>query len=179
VLPVISTAETVYGPEAIEWHSAVAGVVTLLEAACQTIPVSRFTLDIAVEVARGTANSARNAVREKGPSKAAENAELAFAAAAFAVDVLRTVPPPRAAAAAVTCLRNALASGEVPEQLVAEDLKLLDRLAGVDGIEWDPTDSGVFGELWPFGEPAWWSAGRARLRELEPGLPKLLRLPGW
>lgn len=174
--PVIARAEAVYGEEAVEWLNAVGQVVRVLEAGCLGIPVSRFTLDIAVEVARGTANSARTAVRERGPSKAAEAAELAFAVAAFAVDVLRATHPAKAASVGVQCLRNALAGG-VPEKLLAFDLAQLDSLNGVGNTDWDTTASGLFGELWPFGEPDWVTAGFARLRELEPALPILLRLP--
>jgi hypothetical protein len=151
----------------------------LLEAGCLGVPVSRFTLDIAVEVARGTANSARTAVRERGPSKAAEDAELAFAVAAFAVDVLRAAHPAKAASVGVQCLRNALASGDVPEQLVAADFKLLMSLAEMGNTDWTATADGPFGDLWPFDEPDWVTAGLARWRELEPTLPKLLCLPGW
>lgn len=178
VFPVIARGETVYGAEAVEWQNAIAQVVRLLEAGCLGVPVSRFTLDIAAEVARGTANSARTAVRESGPSPAAEDAELAFAVAAFAVDVLRATHPAKAASVGVQCLRNALAGG-VPEKLLAFDLTQLDSLNGVGNTDWDATESGLFGELWPLGEPDWVTRGLARLREAEPTLPKLLGLPGW
>lgn len=125
ISPVIARAETVYGPEALEWLNAIAGVLTLLEAACLGVPVSRFTLDIAAEVARGTANSARSLVREKGPTRAAEDAELAFAATAFAVDALRAEQAAKRAGLAARCLRLALDGGTVPESLVAYDFKLL------------------------------------------------------
>lgn len=179
IYPVIARAEAVYGAEAIEWLNAVSQVVRLLEAGCLGVPVSRFTLDIAVEVARGTANSARTAVRERGPTKAAEDAELAFAVAAFAVDVLRATHSAKAASVAVQCLRNALAGGDVPEQLVAADFKLLMLLTGMGNTDWSATADGPFGDLWPFGEPDWVTAGLARWQEVEPTLPKLLCLPGW
>lgn len=176
VCPVIARAETVYGVEAVEWLNAIAQVVRLLEAVCRGVRVSRFTLDIAAEVARGTANSARTAVRERGPSPAAEDAELAFAVAAFAVEVLRATHPAKAASVAVQCLRNALAGG-LPEKLLAFDLAQLDSLIGVGNTDWDATDTGPFAELWPFGEPDWVTAGLARFREAEPTLPVFVRLP--
>ncbi len=177
--PVIARAESVCGPEAVEWLNAVSGVLTLLESVCRGVPVSRFTLDIAAEIARGTANSARSAVRERGPSKAAEDAELAFAAAAFAVDVCRATTPARVASVGMQCLRIALDGGTVPEQLVAFDFQLLRSLAASGNTDWTATADGPFGELWPFGEPDWVTAGLARWRELEPTLPALLRLPSW
>ncbi len=176
--PAIASAETGYGAEAVEWLNAVTGVLRLLEAGCRGVPVSRFTLDIAAEVARGTANSARTLVRDKGPSKAAEDAELAFAATAFAVDVFRATTPARVASVGMQCLRIALDGGTVPEQLVAFDFQLLRSLAAPGNTDWTAAADGPFGELWPFGEPDWVTAGLARLRELEPTLPTLLRLPG-
>lgn len=176
---VILRAEPVYGPDAVEWLNAVTGVLTLLEAGCLGVPVSRFILDIAAEVARGTANSARNAVHAKGPSKAAEDAELAFAAAAFAVDVARTDQPAKRAGLAARCLRIVLDGGTVPEAPVAFDVTLLATLSAADNADWNATADGPFGELWPHGEPEWVTAAATRLRELEPTLPKLLRLPGW
>jgi hypothetical protein len=178
-LPGVALAERVYGPEAVEWLNAGLGVVQVLEVACLGVPVSRFTLDITAEVARGTATSARTAVRERGPSKAMEDAELAFAAAAFAVDVLRAAQSAKAAAVAVQCLRNALANPAVPGGLVAIDFATLTVLAAGGNTDWAVTADGPFGELWPFGEPDWVTAALARWRELEPGLPKFVRLPGW
>ena len=175
--PIIANAVTGYGPEAVEWLNAIAGVLRLLEPVCRGVPVSRFTLDIAAEVARGTANSARILVREKGPSKAAEDAELAFAATAFAVDVCRATTPARVASVGMQCLRIALDGGTVPERLVAFDVQLLASLAAAGHTDWTATADGPFGDLWPFGEPDWVTAGLARLRELEPTLPVLLRLP--
>lgn len=177
--PVVARAEAVYGPEAVEWLNAVADVLRLLEAACLGVPVSRFTLDIAAEVARGTANSARNSVREKGPSKAAEEAELAFAATAFAVDALRAEQLAKRASLAARCVRLALDGGSVPEDLVTFDFKLLQTFAESGNTDWSATADGPFGDLWPTGEPEWVTAAAARIQELEATLPKLLRLPGW
>lgn len=176
--PAIALAEPTYGPVAVEWLNAIAAVLRVVEAGCAGGPVSRFTLDIAAEVARGTANSARNAVREKGPSVAAEGAEMSFAAAAFAVDVLRSAEPKPWASVAVQCLRIAIDGGTVPEPLVGADYRLLVSLAGVENTDWTATADGPFGEVWPFGEPDWVTTGLARLRELEPVLPNWLRLPG-
>jgi len=177
--PVIAHAEKGYGPEAVEWLNAIAGVLRVGEAACRGVSLSRFTLDIAAEVARGAANSARILVREKGPSKAAEDAELAFAATAFAVDVCRATTAARVASVGMQCLRIALDGGTVPERLVAFDLQLFMSLAAAGHTDWTATADGPFGELWPFGEPDWVTGGLARLREREPTLPKLLNLPGW
>jgi len=179
IAPVIARAEMTYGPEAIDWLNAIAEVLTLLEAACLGVPVTRFTLDIAAEVARGTANSARSLVREKGPSKAAEDAELAFAATAFAADALRAEQPAKRASLAARCVRLALDGGTVPEAVVAFDFKLLQAFAESGDTDWSVTADGPFGELWPAGEPEWVTAAAGRLKELEPTLPKLLRLPGW
>jgi hypothetical protein len=84
VAPVIAQAADVYGPEALEWLNAIRGVLRTVERFTDGLRVSRFTMDLAAEIARGAATSAAGVVRLMGPSKAAEDAELAFAAAAFA-----------------------------------------------------------------------------------------------
>jgi hypothetical protein len=149
VAPVIARAADVYGPEALEWLNAVTATLRAVEKFVCGKPVSRFTLDLAADIARATATSAAGVVRLMGPSKSAEEAELAFAAAAFAADVCRAASGPRAAAAAVQGVRAADAAGLVSRELLDADVA---KLAG------DP-----FGSLWPHGEPDWWADGRARL----------------
>jgi hypothetical protein len=122
-------------------------------------PVSRFTLDLAADIARGTATAAAGVVRLMGPSRAAEDAELAFAAAAFAADVGRAANAGRAATAAVQGVRAADATGLVSRALLDTDLA---KLTG------DP-----FGLLWPLGEPDWWADGWKRLATAGP-LPRVL-----
>ena len=155
--PVIAEGTAEYGPEALEWFHATSAVVNVVEAYSRGERVSRFTLDLAAELARGVANAAAGSVRLLGHSKAAEDAELAFAAAAFAADAARLSAAPRIAGAAMQALRVAQASGRIPEQLLAADY------AGADG------------PLWPDGEPAWFAEGRAKLAAAI-GLPVILGL---
>lgn len=157
LVPVIVEGSSEYGPEALEWAHATDSVVKLVEAFARGEKVSRFTLDLAAEVARGTANAASAIVRLLGPSKAAEDAELAFAAAAFAADAARLSSAGRIAAAAMQALRVVHASGRVPEELLAADY------------------FGSDAELWPEGEPDWFSEGRAKLAGAV-GLPGILIL---
>ena len=156
LVPVIVEGTAEYGPEALEWAHATDSVVKLVEAFACGEKVSRFTLDLASEVARGTANSASAIVRLLGPSKAAEDAELAFAAAAFAAHAARSSSAGRIAAAAMQALRVVHASGRVPEELLAADYH------------------GSEAALWPLGEPNWFSEGRAKLATAV-GLPVVLR----
>lgn len=155
--PVIAEGTTEYGPEALEWFHATSAVVSVVEAYSRGERVSRFTLDLAAELARGAANAAAGIVRLLGHSKAAEDAELAFAAAAFAADASRLSAAPKIAAAAMQALRVAHASGRISEQLLAADY------AGADG------------PLWPDGEPAWSAEGRGKLAAAV-GLPVILGL---
>lgn len=157
LVPVIVEGTDEYGPEALEWAAATDSVVKLVEAFARGEKVSRFTLDLAAEVARGTANAASAIVRLLGPSKTAADAELAFAAAAFAADAARLSSQTRIAAAAMQALRVIHASGRVPEELLASDY------VGSDGV------------LWPEGEPGWFTEGRAKL-ESAVGLPVVLKL---
>ena len=157
LVPVIVGGGGDYGPEAVEWAHAADAAVKVVEAFLRGEPVSRFTLDLAAEVARGTANAASAVVRMLGPSRAAEDSELAFAAAAFAADAARASSPGRIASAAVQDLRVAQASGRIPEELLAADYV---------GTEPDAP-------LWPAGEPAWFGEGRAAL-DAARGLPVIL-----
>lgn len=154
VAPVIARAADVYGPEALEWLNAIRAVLRTVEKFAEGVPVSRFTLDLAADIARGTAASAANVVRLTGPSKAAEDAELAFAAAAFAADVGRSPNAQRAAVFAVQGVRAADATGLVPRPLLDTDVVKLNG---------DP-----FGLLWPPGEPDWWADGWKRLQAAGP-----------
>jgi hypothetical protein len=149
VAPVVARAADVYGPEALEWLNAIAAVLRTVERWVSGAAVSRFTLDLAADIARATATSAAGVVRVMGPSKAAEDAELAFAASAFAADVCRTGNAARAASAAVQGVRAADASGWVPRPLLENDLAKL--------------DGELFGPLWPGEEPDWWTHGKTRL----------------
>lgn len=153
VAPVIARAADAYGPESLEWLNAITAVLRTVERFAVGEPVSRFTLDLAADIARGTAASAANVVRLMGPSKAAEDAELAFAAAAFAADVARAPSPQRAAVFAVQGVRAADATGLVPRPLLHADILQLDD---------------TFGPLWPDGDPDWWVDGRNRLQAAGP-----------
>jgi len=159
VAPVIAQAVDVYGPEALEWLNAINAVLRTVEKFVEGVPVSRFTLDLAADIARATATGAAGVVRLSGPSKAAEDAELAFAAAAFAADVGRASNASRVAMSAVQGVRAADATGLVPRALLDADVA---RLNG------DP-----FGLLWPLGEPDWWTDGWKRLAAAGP-MPRVL-----
>lgn len=154
VAPVIAQAADVYGPDALEWLNAIKAVLRTVEKFVEGMPVSRFTLDLAADIARGTAASAANVVRLTGPSKAAENAELAFAAAAFAADVGRAPNAQRAAMFAVQGVRAVDATGLVPRALLDTDVAKLNG---------DPFDL-----LWPHSEPDWWADGWKRLTAAGP-----------
>lgn len=154
VAPVIAQAADVYGPEAMEWLNAIRAVVRTVERFVGGEAVSRFTLDLAADIARATATSAAGVVRLMGPSKAAEDAELAFAAAAFAADTARAANAARAAMSAVQGVRAADATGLVSRALLDTDFAKLDG---------EP-----FGLLWPLGEPDWWADGWKRLNAAGP-----------
>jgi hypothetical protein len=158
LVPTIVEGSSEYGPEAIEWAHAADSVVKIVEAYLRGEAVSRFTLDLAAEVARGTANAAANVVRMLGHSQAAADSELAFAAAAFAADAARLSSPVRSATAAMQALRTAQSSGRIAEELLARDY------ANDDAGE----------PLWSDGEPAWFTEGRAALAAAK-GLPEILR----
>jgi hypothetical protein len=156
--PVVARAADVYGPDAVEWLNAVAASLTVTERFVRDQPVSRFTLDLAADIARTAATAGANAARLLGPSKAGEDAELAFAAAAFAADVCRAPNAPRAALFAVQGVRAADAAGLIPRPLLDADVAhLTDR---------------TFGPLWPDGEPDWSADGWRRLESAN--LPPLL-----
>jgi hypothetical protein len=166
VAPVVARAVEVYGPEALEWLNAVAASLGVTErfAAGLTPRPSRFTLDLAADVARTAATAGANAARLLGPSKAGEDAELAFAAAAFAADVCRAPNAQRAAVFAMQGVRAADATGLIPRELLDADVAKL--------------GDGEFGELWPGGEPDWWRDGQARLKAAGPMLRVLAQTGG-
>jgi len=145
--PIIARMTENYGPEALEWLNAIDQCLGVVE---RWETVSRFTLDLIAEVARGSANSAVNAVRMIGPSKAAEDAELAFAAAAFAADAARNRDGARVIKFASLALANVEASGFVPAELLMDEGEV----------------------LWPYEKPAWFTDGIAQLRNAS-GLVKL------
>jgi hypothetical protein len=147
IAPIIARMSENYGPESIEWLNAVDQGLRVVE---RYETVSRFTLDLVAEVARGTANSAANVVRMIGPSKAAEDAELAFAAAAFAADAARNRDAARVTKFAALALGNAEASGLIPLELLMNEA----------------------GDLWPTAEPEWFTDGMQRLRDTK-GLVRL------
>jgi hypothetical protein len=163
IAPRISEAADVYGPEAIEWQNAIQACLEALAEWQAGRTVSRFTLDLCAELARGTANSAANVVRLLGPSGAAERAELAFAAVAFALDTARVGPSPRAASFAFRSLRAAHATDSIPSSIWDAD--------------WDQAIRNEnHSPLWPEGPPDWFREGLARWHAAQANLPKWLQL---
>jgi hypothetical protein len=160
LVPVIVEGSGDYGPEAVEWGHTTDAVVRVVDAFARGDKVSRFTLDLAAEIARGTANAAAGIVRLLGHSQAAVDSELAFAAAAFAADAARLSSASRIATAAMQALRVVQASGRVPDALL---------LADYTSLQSDTP-------LWPDGEPLWFTEARAIL-DSAVGLPEVLRLP--
>jgi len=158
LVPLIVEGSEHYGPEAVEWAHATDAAVKAVEAFARGEPVSRFTLDLAAELARGTANAASAIVRMLGHSKSAEDAELAFAAAAFAADTARLSASGRIASAGMQALRVVDSSGRVPVELSIADYSV----------------SVIDTPLWPDGEPEWYREGRAILSSAV-GLPILLK----
>ncbi len=124
VAPAVAKLEAKYGPEAVEWLNAVAAVIRVVKAFVRGDVVSRFTLDLAAEVARAAATATANAARTVGPSPLIEGAELAYAAAAFAADAARAPTDARAAALAAQAARMAAGGGAVPAEQAA-DLRAL------------------------------------------------------
>gem|GEM_PF-2928168 len=149
VLPIIAEGSADYGPEAIEWLMAIHAALEAPARFASGEKISRFTLDLAAEMARGTANSAANVVRIMGHAKSAEDAELVFAAVAFAADCARSSPMSRAANAAMKGLRAADALGRISQQLWE--------------LDWQQTQSGAYETLWPTSEPQWYTEGIQKL----------------
>ena len=82
--------------------------------------VTRFTLDLAAEVARATATATANAARTLGPSPLVEEAELAYAAAAYAADAARATSDPRARRWEAQAARMAAGGEDVPAEQTAD-----------------------------------------------------------
>jgi hypothetical protein len=122
--PAIASLESKYGPEAREWLTAINGVLGVVAAFARGEPVTRFTLDLAAEVARATATATANAARTLGPSPLIEDAELAYAAAAYSADAARAANDSRAAAMGAQAARMAAGGGDVPAEQAA-DLRAL------------------------------------------------------
>ena len=154
LVPVVAEAAEVYGPEALEWLNALKSSLVVLEVWIADRSLSRFTLDLAAEIARCAATAGTNAARMLGHSKSAEQAELAFAAGAFAVDVARANSPIRAARFAVQSLRAVQASGLIPQELLLNESEV----------------------LWPDGEPAWSRNGWMKF-ENAGAMPRILQMP--
>jgi hypothetical protein len=120
----VAKLEAKYGPEAHEWLNAIDAVLGVVERFAAGASVSRFTLDLAADAARCTANATANAARTLGPSPLMEEAELAYAAAAFAADAARAATDARAASVAMQAARAAAGGGAVPAEQAA-DLRAL------------------------------------------------------
>ncbi len=168
VVPLLAKAEASFGIEAIEWQHALASAVRVVEAFGEGREVSKFTLDIAAELARlvPAARVARG--RSGAPNQSRESVEeleMVCASVAFSVDALRAASDDRAVRAAMQAVSNADAACLEVAPLLTFDAKLL--AAGI---------AGEFGELWPTGEPAWFREGTDRLQELAPKLPRFLEL---
>ncbi len=144
VAPLVARAADEYGPEALEWLNATAAALRVVGRWVAGEAVSRFTLDLAADVCRSAAAAGANAARLLGSSKAGEDAELAFAAAAFAADACRATNTSQTAV--MQGVRAADATGQVPREVVATDL-----------------EAEAYGPLWPDGEPRWSTDGWGRL----------------
>lgn len=129
----VAKLEAKYGPEAREWLSAIDAVLGVVERFARGAPVSRFTLDLAADVARSTANATANAARTLGPSPLVEDAELAYAAAAFAADAARAASDTRAASMAMQSARATASGGAVPAEQAA-DLRALVNGEALDAL---------------------------------------------
>ena len=177
VVPLIGLGADHY-PEAWEWLRATAETVRVVEAYVRGREVSRFTLDVAAELPRVAANALASSARRLGPTPAMEQAEIAFAVAAFAADSARAPSSAQAARVAAQAAATAEAGHYKVAKLLAFDAATLAGL-GFDpsddlGPPIDPTASGPVGELWPTGEPVQWSNVWVRLAES----PRLLVLSG-
>lgn len=163
VVPHVAGAEAIFGFAALEWLNALDATVRTVLRLADGESVSPFTLTLAAELARAVANAHTMAVREIGLRDRAgiETLESVCAAAAFAADAVRAPSSKRAARCAMQAFANAEVA--VPElgKLIAFDLKA-------------PVDPG---DLWPFGEPKWFTEGQAKLEAARPQLPLLLDRP--
>lgn len=112
LLPNVARLSKAFGPDAGEWTHATAETVRVAEAFGRGEAVSRFTLDLAAEVARCAASATANAARILGGSPLMEPAELAYAAAAFAADAARATGTERAVGCAVRSAQMEADGGE-------------------------------------------------------------------
>lgn len=158
--PCVAGAEATFGFAALEWLNALDATVRTVLRIADGETVSPFTLTLAAELARTVANAHTIAVREIGLRDRAgiETLESVCAAAAFAADAVRSPTPERAARCAMQAFANAEAAFPELGKLIAFDLKA-------------PVDPG---DLWPFGEPEWFTEGQAKLEGARPQLPLLL-----
>jgi hypothetical protein len=118
-LPAVAALEATYGAEAREWSAACDGALRVVEAFARGEPATRFALALAAATARTAAEATALAARERGPSPLVEDAELAYAAVAFAADAARAGSEARAASLAMQAARAAAGGGDVPEDLFA------------------------------------------------------------
>jgi hypothetical protein len=101
LLPLVMLGESDYGPEVAEWHAMMVDVLKLIECYGAGQKVSRYQLNLAADIARGTANTLANKARQYGASAHLHDMELALAAMAFAADAARAETPERVVAAAM------------------------------------------------------------------------------
>jgi len=134
-----------YGPEVWEWVRAMQAALEAVQRYAADKAVSRFTLDLAAEICRGTANSAAATAQLVGPSRGHEVLESVIASAAFTADAARTRKGERVPGLLTNAMKNAHLGGEASIESVA-----------------DLTAEGDFGPLWPHGEMEWYRSGTER-----------------
>jgi hypothetical protein len=105
LLPLVLLGEADYGPEVTEWHAAVVEVLKSVESYGADQRVSRYQLNLASDIARGTANTLANRARQFGASAHLHDIELALAAVAFAADAARADSADRVVVAALQVLK--------------------------------------------------------------------------
>jgi hypothetical protein len=156
--PIIAKTTVDYGPEGLEWFHAMASVLDLVHRSCTGEPVSRYMLDLAAEVARGTANVAISMAQLLGPTPAGHDAELAFAVAAYTADCARHSSKERSVHAAVQAVQAAVACPDYDASWHSNEIAAL--------------TTGGFGPLWAnHTEPIWSSDAWAQLHSEEMLLP--------
>ncbi len=116
LLPLINLVQTDYGPEVDEWVLAMNEVLRAVENYGLGQRVSRYQLNVAADIARGTANTLANKARQFGVNAHLHDAELALAAIAFAADAARAETPERVVIAALQVLRMHAQKSSVMEE---------------------------------------------------------------